>query len=178
MAKGNETTEEPVNEEAAAAPEVTIVSEDQDAISKLKEYVLPIALGATLAVVLSASIMGYKSYKEGLRATASDLLAKASTPDKLQEIVDGYPESPSAPVAVLALASDNYHEAKYDDALKYYDQLIAQYPNSMMLPSALLGRAYCYEAMGNFQKGIEEYEAFGNKTPDHYLSTMATFGQA
>lgn len=95
------------------------------------------------------------------------------------EVVNSYPDSPSAPWAHLALArmadlpplEKNRNE---DQARRIYRQVIARHPKHMVADEATLRLAYTYmEKIGqepSWRQGIELLEKWLKDRPDNFLA--------
>jgi len=70
---------------------------------------------------------------------AQTLDAQGKTSDALaayEEVAAKYPDSYTAPVALLAQAAILKHEGKNDDARRVYENFVTQFPDSVFAPQA------------------------------------------
>jgi outer membrane protein assembly factor BamD (BamD/ComL family) len=115
--------------------------------------------------------------QQGARERSFRMLNVASSGQQLEEIIQQYPSTPAAQIAMLALAKAQYDSGSYDLASKTYAQFEKQYPKHYMVPSAKLGRIYCLEAIGLTEEALAQYTAFAAQT-NQYLRPLAVFGEA
>ncbi len=144
----------------------------------LQRHLRLLLSGAGLAIVLVLIVAVYISQQRRQAITASQMLAVAQTAGQLEEVLVQYPSSPSAPTALLALASSQYAAGAYEQALMLYDRFIQQYPKHFMRPAAVLGRVLCQEAQGAPAQALAGFNAFLAAYPDHFLLPQAYLGQA
>jgi TolA-binding protein len=65
---------------------------------------------------------------------------------------------------------------KSEQAIMYFDQIIANYPAFEKLPYCLFLKGFIYEnQMGNMDQAKEVYLEFLNKYPDHEMAESARF---
>jgi len=168
--------EPPASEEMGA--ERAAHHAEEEAIQQIKEYATPILIGVALALVVFFGISAVRHSSVQAEQRASDLFAQADTTEELEQVARDYPESPVAPVALLTLASQQFHNGEYEAAMNAYSQFMTGYPDHLMKESAELGQAYCLEAMGNLEESLNRYKAFQTSYSGHYMGPMAIFGEA
>jgi len=93
-------------------------------------------------------------------------------------VVDRYPNTPAAPLALLALAAQFYSSGQYEPARTAYLKFEQLYPQHVFAPAAELGRAQCAEAAFMVDVALASYEKFIATYPDYYLTPQAIFGKA
>jgi TolA-binding protein len=139
--------------------------------------------GITIVVSVALAVMAYVGYsvwtnvQDAQEAEAMNLLMSARSPEQLASIVEDYPESDAAPVALFSQASGRFDEGAYPTARDLFQRFADQYPAHHLAPNALLAMAQCDEALGLFDKALSGFEAFEQANPDHYLAPMARFGR-
>jgi len=146
--------------------------------SFLKDYgqTIIIAVGVAIAVVLG--IGAYRNYKKSTDMRASQMLMGAQSPEQLQQIVNQYPSTPSAPLALLALGARYFDSGQYDLARFAYAQFEQKHPEHPMIKMAALGQAQCFEAEGQIDQALDGFTAFAAANPGHFLEPLAVFGKA
>lgn len=134
-----------------------------------------------VVAALALVALGYAFYTiKTSRANeqASRLLGVAQTPKQFEELLRQYSQSPSAPVALLALAATQYSAGAYDAALGLYNEFTARYPQHSMLVAAELGKVMCAEARGEMDNALLGFNSFLLRYPDSFLMPQALFGKA
>lgn len=144
----------------------------------IKDNAIAIVVGVLVAVV---AFVGYTIWKNSQKAkveAASALLSNSQTAPQFQEIIANYPDTPSAPLAQLSLASSYYDQNQFDLALGTFKEFGTLHANHSMAPVAELGVAQSLEALSRFDEALAAYDQFLNKHAGHYLFPSATFGKA
>ena len=59
---------------------------------------------------------------------ASQMLMSAQSPEQLQQVISQYPSTPSAPIAMLTLASEYFRSGQYDLAQSHVCAIPAEVP--------------------------------------------------
>ncbi len=92
--------------------------------------------------------------------------------DKVQQIIDQYPQSPYTEKARFLLV-DILQELYGDDPASHFRELtqffqdvLNRYPNSPYKGVALLGQAWLHRSMGNHAEALAYYELARNSAPD------------
>jgi len=150
---------------------------EEDALSRLREYGVPILVGAVLALLVVGGYQVYRFQKRAAANRASALLLNASSPQQLEEIANEYPDTPSGPAALLSLAANYYSNGQYEQAQQAYRDFEAGYPNHPLRYMADYGAALCLEATGYLDRALDAYGRFIRERPDHYLTPLATLGR-
>ncbi len=141
------------------------------------------AITALLAVcALVFFIVNKRQASEETINAASLSLAKVQNNDvaALQQVVSNFPNTPSAPVALLTLAQSHYHLGNYEGAEASYTRFSAEYAGHEFAPVAVLGLIHCQEARGGQEEAaLSAYRSFIATYAAHtYLTPQATFGAA
>lgn len=139
------------------------------------KLVIAVVVAAVVCVAITLGII-FKKNRDA--AQASRMLAVAQTTNQFEQVVQLYPDSAAAPVALLSIASMQFSAGAYDEALLRYIEFGDKYPKHDMLAVAELGRAMCAEAKGEIDKALMEFAAFLAGHADHYLTPQALFGKA
>jgi predicted negative regulator of RcsB-dependent stress response len=164
-------------EASAAAP-----TEGQVEMEKLRglfrEHGQPVLIGLGLALAIFLGIGAYKNYRQSVALRAAQMLAGARSTEQLQQVVNMYPSTASAPIAMLALAGQYYDAGQYDLAQFTYAQFEQKYPKHPMKLSAEIGKAQCLEGSGQLDQALTAFEAFAAANTNHFLTPMARLGRA
>jgi predicted negative regulator of RcsB-dependent stress response len=152
--------------------------EDLQVLHFLKEYGMPLVLGVSVALLAYLGFVTYKNHQAGIRRRAAQNLMQAQSAEQLQAIVDQYPNTPSAPIAMLTLAANYLHGGQYPMARNQYARFEREHADHMLKPAAVLGQAYCVEAEGNPEGALASYQKFQDEYAGHFLLPQAIFGQA
>ncbi len=144
----------------------------------LKQYgklILAGIIAATVAVLVSRGLAARKAAR---MADAEQMLMSAQTPQQLEDLVNDYKSTPTAPVALLDLAKRLFNEGQFTQAREQYERFTKDYKRSDLLPIAEFGLAHCTEADGNFAAAISELKDFLAAHPGHYLENPAILAMA
>ena len=95
-----------------------------------------------------------------------DFVLKKATP---AEVLGGSEETRE----LLLQAEQNFNESKYDEALKAYQQVLAESP---LIYQLHVNIGNCYLGMGEYDKAIAEYEVFLEQEPD-YSPVLSKLGE-
>ena len=163
--------------EPAEAPAETPQTEKQQLLAIFREHVQPVLIGLAIALALVLAYGAYKNYKQSTAMRASQMLMSSRSPEQLQQVISQYPATPSAPIAMLTLASEYFRSGQYDLAQFTYAQFQQKFPNHPMAAAADLGKAQCLEASGQLDQALLLYEAFAAAHPGHFLDASAIFGK-
>jgi tetratricopeptide (TPR) repeat protein len=103
----------------------------------------------------------------GMFRTKDERLEKAVM--AYNEIVQTYKGTNTLPYAYLGIADAYYNNAKYKEALEYYDTFLEKFPKHFLTPMALAGRAYANyeqgkysEALADLKTALEKYKGAYN----------------
>ena len=151
--------------------------EVETAKNLIAEYGRPVVVGVGLGLALVLGYMSYTWHQQSNDARAAQMLTAAQSPEQLRVITTQYPDSPSAPVALLSLAANYFDSEQYQLAQQTYRTFGERYPDHPMLLSTRLGKAYCLEALGTVDEALAELDAFIAEYPDHYLMPVATLSR-
>ncbi len=168
----SEPNKTPPAKKDAAAPET------EDVLEVLRTYGPAIAIGLVLAVAIFLGITFHRHRQATARMEASQRFMRAQTAEELQMIVDDYPGTVMAPMALLALASERYHEGAFDRAEMHYRRFLQDHSDHLMRPAAELGLAYSDEAQGRLDDALQGFRSFQTAHGDHYLAPPARLGEA
>ena len=163
--------------EPVQAPEDTPQTEKQQLLAIFREHVQPVLIGLAIALALILGYGAYKNYKQSTSMRASQMLMSSKSPEQLQQVISQYPSTPSAPIAMLTLASEYFRSGQYDLAQFSYAQFQQKFPNHPMAAAGELGKAQCLEASGQLDQALSMYEAFASANPGHFLTASAIFGK-
>jgi len=170
--KENLDVQEPVTAAPADKEEV------QQVMDLVREYAVPAAIALGLVLVVILGFTAWRGYKKGLAERAATGLLTARTVQDLENVVSQFPETPSAPAALLTLAAEQLHSGQYLNAQNAYGRFEMQFPNHPLRPVARIGTAYCMEGDGRLAEANAAFRAFAAEYPDHYLAGVAVIGQA
>lgn len=144
-----------------------------EVVGFLKRYGKLIGTGLLAAAVTVLISKGCEHRQASRLAAAEQLLMSAQTPQQLEEIVNKYSSTPTAPIALLNLAKTFFNNGDYAQARVQYERFLKKYKNHDMRPAAELGLAYCTEADGNFDGAAAQFAEFAKKNSKSYLQPLA-----
>jgi predicted negative regulator of RcsB-dependent stress response len=159
-------------------PAAPILEEEHTALDLLRAHGSSIIGGVVLAVAIFLGFTWFRQRSDTQREAAAQLFATAQSAAQLQEVLNRYPQAPIAPLALLGLASERFHEGNAELAASHYRQFITQHGQHPMRPAAELGLIYSDEALGRVEEALAAYQRFANQHADHYLFAPAQLGQA
>lgn len=149
-----------------------------EVLEMLKRYGPPVAIGFVVAIAILLLVSFRQQQRAGAVSEASRLFLNADSAEEFQQIVDQFPETPSGPMAQLALAAQRYRDGNIEQARTQYSLFIERYPDHMMRPAAELGLAYSDEAAGDLEAALTGFESFQVAHSDHYLTPLARLSEA
>ena len=117
--------------------------------------------------VAKASPAMDKTYEEGLRLYKSKKYGAAR--EKFNQYLKAQPQGPRAGDARFYLADSFYLEGHYKDAAAEFQKVVAQHPQSVLAPAALLRQAYSYQKMRqtqNYQNALKQLVQNYPKSPE------------
>jgi len=161
-----------------AQPTPPIADDAHTALEVLREHAGSIIGGVVLAVAIFLGFTWFRQQSATQREAAAQLFANSQSAEQLQEVLNRFPKAPIAPLALLGLASERYHEGNFELAATHYRQFISQHSQHPMRPAAELGLIHADEALGRVNEALTAYQRFALKYADHYLYAPAQLGQA
>lgn len=147
-------------------------------LAAFKEHAQPVLIGVGLALAIVLGIGAYRNYKASVALRAGQMLMNAKTPEQLEQIINQYATTPSAPMAMLALAARHFDGGQYDLARFTYAQFAEKYPDHPMKEAADVNIAQCLEASGQLEQAAEAFASFAQAHPDSFMSPVASLGRA
>lgn len=136
-----------------------------------------IAAGASLLVlILLVAVFLYR--RSAGQAEASLLLNRARSAAELEAIVEKYPASEAAPLALLSLADFLFRQGQYEAAQGRYRRFVESYPEHESAAFAQMGLGYCQEALGQLPEALDAYRLVEGKYPGSSLGAEALFNAA
>ena len=154
----------------------------------LQKYGPTILIGTALAVAVAVGSGIWQNRKQDQIEKAARLFSGQPMPEvklgpgmtvqRLQMAADRYPNTPSAPLALLAMAAQLFSTGQYEPARASYQKFEERYPQHPFVPAAELGRLCCAEASSMTDIALAGYEKFIPAHPGHYLTPLAIFGKA
>jgi len=144
----------------------------------LQRYGKLIGAGVVAAAVAVLVSRGLAASKASKIAEAEQMLSAAQTPQQLEELVNDYQSTPTAPAALLNLAKTLFNQGDIPQAKTNYERFLDDYKKSDLRPIAEFGLAHCTEAEGRFNDAVNEFKDFLAANPDHYLESPAVLAVA
>ena len=144
----------------------------------LKQEWRRLAIGLSLAIVVAAVVIGYQAHTRSSIESAARMLDQAKNSQHLAAILDQYPSTPAAQVALLTLAKSQYDSGDYVQAKSSYAKFEQQFAKHPLIAVAQLGQIHCTEAMGQTAETLGAFTAFASNHVDSFLLPEALFGEA
>lgn len=130
------------------------------------------------ALVAAAVVFGVFSYRVSSRVTtAAEALSAAQSGQELKSVYEKYPETPSAPLALIQAAALAFSEGDYGSARTTYLLFREDYPDHPLAPFAQNGVASTLEAEGRWDEAIENYNLVIARYPDSAVAPEAAFNR-
>ncbi len=130
------------------------------------------------AVVAAAVVFAVSSYRVSSRITAAaEALSAAQSGEDLKVVYENYPETPSAPLALIQAAALFFSEGDYGSARASYLLFREEYPEHILAPFAQVGLASTLEAEGRWNEAIENYNLVIARYPDSAAAPEAAFNR-
>jgi len=152
--------------------------EVQEVVGFLKRYGKLIGTGVLAAILTALGSRLYMNHKAEQMTAAEQMLMIAQTPQQLEEVVNKYSSTPTAPVALLDLAKTLFNDGETAQARAQYERFLKEYKHHEMRPVAELGLAYCTEADGDFTGATSQFAEFADKNSASYLNPLAVLSIA
>jgi len=165
---------DPKNDAAEAPAAETLPADWQDLV---RTYARPLLLGAAVAAVIVAGSSYFRGQKRQADEDAGRMLG-SGRPEQLEALVAQHAKTPSAPVALLALARLDFHNGKYDAAEKRYADFVAKHPEHAFREAAEINRAQCIEALGRVEDALKAYDAVVARKSGTLVDSGARLGRA
>lgn len=165
---------EPNNDNVPAA---AIDTSPADLWDVVRAYGRPLLVGAVLAAVI---VVGTGYFQRQKRQAAEDAARMLSSgrPEQLEALVAQHAKTPSAPIALLALARLDFHGGRYEAAEKRYADFAVNHADHPFREVAEINRAQCVEAMGRIDEAMKAFDAVLAKGGHGLYATGARIGRA
>jgi TolA-binding protein len=89
-----------------------------------------------------------------------------------------HPFSSAAPDAIYYQGWCWANQARYQEAINVFQQLITRWTNNVLIPEALLKQSECYRELKDYKKALELAQRFQQQYPRHELLPQAMLGEA
>jgi len=134
---------------------------------------------AVLIVVLLAVIgfTCYRFYSDRQASAASALLAGAKTAQEYQQVIERYPNTPSAGDAYLLLAEAQRSEKKFAEANTTLQAFITKFPQHEFMSTARMAMAANLESLGKGDEALTAYQQIASMYPNSYNAPLALLSQ-
>jgi len=150
----------------------------QQVVNLVKTHGQSVAVAAAVVVILVAAWNAYRAHQRTTLRRAETQLAEAASVEDLTAIADRYKATPSAPIALLRLAKEQFNAGRYTEAMDAYETFLQRYPNHDLAGAAKVGLLHGMEAMGRLEEALDGFKRFVADNPDHFLMPQALLGQA
>lgn len=154
------------------------VDDVQKSVEFLKKNGKFMVTAAVLVILAALAYTFYANFQGDTKLRASSLLSAAEGPEQLEELITSYPNSESAPLALIRLASGQFKKGEYEKALVSYEKFLSNYGNHELAAHAELGSCYSLEAKGDVAAAATGFASFASQNASHYLANFALFSNA
>ncbi len=153
-------------------------SEVTEVLKFFKKYAKPTAVVVLgiCAIFLVSGLMRANRLKKD--AQADSALIRARTASEFQQILDEYESTPSAPLALMGLAQENFNSGNVAEANALYSDFIRDYPKHEMAMQAAFNKITCEEAEGKLSEAHIHYGEFAETHKDTHLAPVALIQKA
>lgn len=175
------TSSEPTSKAASHNPlnnKALETSEVPEVLDFLKDNGVSILVGAAVAAAIFLGWSLYRNLQNSKSAAAASRLFSAQSSEQVQQVIAEFPNTPSAPMAQLLLASQAFDQGQYEVAQNLFAQFLERYPKHELRANAALGINQCLEAAGRYADALAGYNRFIAEYPENFLLPSATFGIA
>lgn len=152
--------------------------EVKEVLNFFKKYVKPAAIGIAVVCILVLANNFFKSNRLKKEAKADAALAQARTAADFQAVLDNYGSTPSAPLAMMGLAMENFNAGQVDQAAELYATFLNKYGRHEMAVQAEFNAITCKEAKDQYGDAHLLYGAFEKSNKGSHLAPMALLGKA
>jgi TolA-binding protein len=153
-------------------------AEVKEVLTFINKYVKPAAVGIVAVCIVFLAINLMKSNKAKKVAEADAALASAGTVAEYQAVIDSYGSTPSAPLALLGLASEKFNSGDIAGAGSAYSEFLSKYPDHEMALQVEFSRIKCLEAQGNLNEAAAQFLNFKTNHADSHLAPVALLNAA
>ncbi len=145
--------------------------------SFFERHRLPLLIlgAAAAAAAIVIALFAYRS--TGRTAAAVRELSAARTFEELAAVYENYPQTPSAPLALVQAGAFAFTEGEYGPARNYYLLFRENYPGHILAGFAQMGIASTLEAEGRWDEALAAYDRLAAVYPDSALVPQAAFNR-
>lgn len=130
------------------------------------------------AVAVAAVIFAVFSYRASSRAVAAvGAFSTARTVEELTAVYENYPQTPTAPLALIQAGAFAFNRGEYSPARNYYLLFQENYPGHILADYAQMGIAASLEAESRWDEALEAYDRLAALYPDSVLVAQAHFNR-
>jgi predicted negative regulator of RcsB-dependent stress response len=142
-------------------------------LSRLKQHWKPAALisGAIVIIVIVAVYSSERAVS--VPQQASYALASATSRASVEDVANKYPDTFAAAAALVQLGYGSWLQTNYAAARGYYQRVVAEHPNSFLVPAAELAIVKCYVAEGDLDEAERVLKRELLYSPTHYMVPVA-----
>ncbi len=152
-------------------------AEVKEVLKFFNKYIKPAA--AVLMVICIAVIAVSAVRSSGIKkaAAADNALMQARTAADYEAILKNYGSTPSAPLALLGLASQKFSQREISEAADLYAEFIKKYPKHENAVQAAYNQINCIEAAGQYAEAAAAYGEFRAKNEESRFAPQALLDQ-
>lgn len=144
----------------------------------LRKYAKPAGIAIIVICVIMLSDKFFKAQRHKKEAAADTALMDARNAEDLQEVVDTYGSTPTAPLALMELAREKFNAGQFDEAEELYTRFTKKHGDHELAAQAELNLITCKEAKGQLGEAHLLYGGFAKKHAGSFLAPSAMMGRA
>ena len=130
-----------------------------------------------VALLALAGVAGYWLYRQHRDSSAADLLAKAKTPEELQNVTRQGKGTPAGATAYLLLAEQQRNEKKFTEANATLQAFLEKYPKHELASTARMAIAANLESLGKADEALAMYQRVSAGDPHGFNAPLALLAQ-
>lgn len=136
----------------------------------VSRYGTPAGLGLAITLIGIFGFGTFRNHNQAQKEQAALAWSAATTPAEFQNIVSQFKNTPTAPVAMLGLASSYFESGEYESAQNTFRDFATTFPDHPMADATRLCQAQCMEAAGQMEEALQACTELRKRLPeDHYL---------
>ena len=133
-------------------------------------------LFTTLAILVIAGVIGVLAYRSHLHTynqSAMEAFESAKSAEQFKKVAEAYTGSSMEPRAFFNYGRKLIDGNKYEDALAVFSSFQRRFPDSALLPNALVIKAMLFEQQEMFEDAAESYRSLLAGFPDSFIAPRA-----
>lgn len=144
----------------------------------LTKQLYPYALALIVLLILASALSWWWSGQKSREEQAYKLYSDSATPEEWQKIIQTYPSSPAAALAMIDLAQKETDSGNHSAAVSLYQDFLTKFSKHPAAVSVELALAVSMENAGKTEEAKSHYEKILAARPTHTYAGPASIGLA